>query len=1110
MDDEGDRLTQYHSTTLSPLHEQEEYETNDDDDDDDDDGHSDDQHNDNDNDNDDRFNTNPTTRTRNHNDSTASIDHEGGIPNFNNTNKYNNNENQNTFHQSQQTIATTASVTHLSHNSSLQQDENMESMAEFNLSGKSWNHSVSTTSDNTTTDTPSKKKQGRYSIDSQILFADDAKDEINQLAELIKEDDISNDDDDNNNRMQDYDDNDSEHHTMDSTSLNDQTNYSTTNRSNDDDDDGNNTMNANSTAHDSTTNNSKTDRSDDYDTTNDGSVNDSTTNENYSRTDRSDDDTGDDMYAASSVDYNTSSGGSNGYSSTGHTNGDDDDDTADNITHSHNNDASAASGGDHSYGEHEKPKRRNSSLHDHFQRQQQQQQQEEFEQEYTEQLKGDDDFPILLTDAPTPWSRAGRNGGGGSRLSFDDTKSLHSYEELNIIPSTSPAASADPHSHHTVRTTNSVPHPPNIGRETSTSSFSANAGVSMTSLLGYDHDGNASYYSNNSFEGNRYRNSSSRYNNEQNASVTFGETTDAAESVGTYQSKTSYSSKSPGSAMRSKRRWTRNEASPSSKGSSSNAKQIGMDGAVTDIPLVPDSTINFTRTSSTSIEELKDGPSPVETAPRIRRPDSRDSTFSAEVDIGDMSTDDDDEATRNAPIVVWNIELPTWLSQGPPPLHKISAAFVRNAPCFWIGCGNKLQRSSTDRAILTRLNVLCSFWTVAQLGAALYLASTLLFLDDEPGPFKGFTPHFWNLNGAVFSIGALGCLLMIISFCTIRVIRMVDLVGAIRYLWAVLWIMPAEVFFTISLFDYHRVTIVWIQHWWQERTLSWFREQYCEDGTAHTLCIVPIDGGPDYATEDDWCMALHNSTECTDIRDDAQDTMEYSLIIFYTCMGAWGICLLVLLVFMINSLERIITKPIVQKSRETNVPAWLTLPTAGCALVGAIFRYSPSSLLSSSSGADNSWVGLLYLVASGLFMIAALAGWFLSAFSIRRSADKRWKNFAVTLFIGLMAANAVILATIFVSSLTFSGNLGTNVVNEKDRGNVACFVDRSVSCTKCDAENPQDRCPEWSLGEVTQLLQTQLKQSASLAAIFIVYAISVLRFGIVLRKHLSLYQIEYV
>lgn len=51
---------------------------------------------------------------------------------------------------------------------------------------------------------------------------------------------------------------------------------------------------------------------------------------------------------------------------------------------------------------------------------------------------------------------------------------------------------------------------------------------------------------------------------------------------------------------------------------------------------------------------------------------------------------------------------------------------------------------------------------------------------------------------------------------------------------------------------------------------------------------------------------------------------------------------------------------------------------------------------------------------------------------------------------------------------------------------------------------------EWTNQDVTRIIQTQLKQSATLAAIFFLYAFSALRFGFSLRLSVSRYEIDYV
>ena len=51
---------------------------------------------------------------------------------------------------------------------------------------------------------------------------------------------------------------------------------------------------------------------------------------------------------------------------------------------------------------------------------------------------------------------------------------------------------------------------------------------------------------------------------------------------------------------------------------------------------------------------------------------------------------------------------------------------------------------------------------------------------------------------------------------------------------------------------------------------------------------------------------------------------------------------------------------------------------------------------------------------------------------------------------------------------------------------------------------------EWTSQDVARIIQTQLKQSATLAAIFFLYAFSALRFGFSLRGSVSKYEIDYV
>ena len=80
------------------------------------------------------------------------------------------------------------------------------------------------------------------------------------------------------------------------------------------------------------------------------------------------------------------------------------------------------------------------------------------------------------------------------------------------------------------------------------------------------------------------------------------------------------------------------------------------------------------------------------------------------------------------------------------------------------------------------------------------------------------------------------------------------------------------------------------------------------------------------------------------------------------------------------------------------------MPIAGCTAVGAIILFSPSSATESNF---NYFSGVVYIVSGGLFFIAAVLGYLISAYSILNSRDKRRKSIAVNLFIGLMMFSAI-------------------------------------------------------------------------------------------------------
>jgi hypothetical protein len=122
-----------------------------------------------------------------------------------------------------------------------------------------------------------------------------------------------------------------------------------------------------------------------------------------------------------------------------------------------------------------------------------------------------------------------------------------------------------------------------------------------------------------------------------------------------------------------------------------------------------------------------------------------------------------------------------------------------------------------------RLGSLCGFLGLCQAGSASYLLIVLLgdkivdrnaqYVERGTSPRTETVPSLWNINTYVILAGFLGAIVLIVMICARGTFRDLDLTGSLRFMWMMLWLIPLEVFATIGLFDYHRVTDVWITHW---------------------------------------------------------------------------------------------------------------------------------------------------------------------------------------------------------------------------------------------------------------------------------------------------------
>ena len=324
-----------------------------------------------------------------------------------------------------------------------------------------------------------------------------------------------------------------------------------------------------------------------------------------------------------------------------------------------------------------------------------------------------------------------------------------------------------------------------------------------------------------------------------------------------------------------------------------------------------------------------------------------------------------------------------------PSWSRVSSAVVRHAPCFWC-CLRRSETGGTDRVTLTRLNVLCAIFALWQFGVGIFILVVFLsstVVDRGLGEGTTFyrdyynealTPNLWMMSGSLLILSMVGFVLLVTMVLTIPVIRRVNLVGAIRFMWVLYWILPLQIFLVIALFDYHNVTDVWIKHWWRAPSMAWFRKMTCDPGTANEQCLAPMKIGENSTNVDEWCIENYNgTTNCEVIRESAINTMaRYSYSFFYFNSIVGGV-LIILLLLSLGLLEGIISAPIVQRSKETNISLWLTFPIIFCFAGGMVLLFSPSSLLTNDSGSDIYWIGVCYMLSGATFTVSALLSWFM-------------------------------------------------------------------------------------------------------------------------------------
>jgi hypothetical protein len=164
-------------------------------------------------------------------------------------------------------------------------------------------------------------------------------------------------------------------------------------------------------------------------------------------------------------------------------------------------------------------------------------------------------------------------------------------------------------------------------------------------------------------------------------------------------------------------------------------------------------------------------------------------------------TDNERETCENARYL-FGYALPRFRSR-----NELSSFIVKCAPCFWWKSERHL--SMTSRSIALRLQLLDAFCGSIQAASASFLAIVLTSekIVDRNAPYVDggsdpamYAPNMWSINAIVMLAGLFGTSIFLLMIFSRQVIREVNLVGSLRSMWFMMWIMPLELYVTISMF----------------------------------------------------------------------------------------------------------------------------------------------------------------------------------------------------------------------------------------------------------------------------------------------------------------------
>lgn len=378
---------------------------------------------------------------------------------------------------------------------------------------------------------------------------------------------------------------------------------------------------------------------------------------------------------------------------------------------------------------------------------------------------------------------------------------------------------------------------------------------------------------------------------------------------------------------------------------------------------------------------------------------------------------------------------------------------------------------------------------------ALLILSDCLFLT-----LMFYNPKILGSTASWLSIAVAAIALWVMSIIGLRGSYLVSLELLLSYFWGVSVFISALTLAVVSCLDSYLYMDIWVRHSWEEPVFSWLRSLYCRpQSTASGKCLAPI-----VANVTDWCVANFNSTDCSTIRREAVVRTESLLQTLTLSLGLVEIVTIILIFVSIYMCFKILTPPVITQSMNDIINYLLLLPMAAC--VGL------SWYLLQFANQSTYFEILAYLfIALAVGQVIALP---LGIAAGRLKSLTLISFYVLLIFMITMGyLGGAIMGLLFAKKI-FDGNQQPTLLQTE---NIAC--QKTLGCCCCNQKGASEnrnhtmitgttfnRCPEWTNTEIITLLSLDLKISAFVAIVSVIYLTGALTVGLIVWQNLRNYK----